>query len=743
MGYPDDDLRDIAFENPRYEDYCRVALAFAKDEGIFLTEEALRRAFDALNAQRRPPAGERKNAGRGGGGQGTHVLPEKTTARGGLLSGPLDPSQWHAPFRFISLSQKVAEPEAVVKTSWMEGSLHDRPLPDGLCATLEVAWEFDGPMLIGNGKENAEPLKVAGHHVLPGSTLRGLLRSTLEIAAMGCLEQVDGHRAFGMRDFNHKLFKDDTRPEVKGGWLQKRLDAEGREICEIAPCRIHEILIRDMHDGRSSGMDHAQWLCKELIDKYRMLDMALPGSGDKEDPPLDFTVAQSFSSTSKQLVRRDANGAITGIFVCAGRSPTIKANDETVRRLDSEQATNAKGQSKKVEYVFEDRGNGVPFEVNGQEWRDFIDMNSTVTRNTPRPAGNWAHLSPTFESGRRIPVFWIGTPGNTDFDFGLVKVFKRRLKYRLRDLIPPLHGQDWQEPDFVQALMGYVREPTPGASREEKSASHPQRHLRSRVSIGFAKLEGPAPKFDSLDTVQAVPKPSFGPFYLRGTPLKDWNEDVRIAGRKRYPAYDGSSANVLSNLRALVTNENRKIQSHLTFLSPPAGRKLRFRGEIRLHNVTEAELGAVIWALTLGGDPALRHSIGRAKAQGAGQARVVKLALRAERNDGKPFEGAAEGWEAGFGATGVSLAPFVTAFGEAMRRTDPLWPDVVSVQEMLATCDPKGKGHDRRDYMALKGAEPTYPKLRQAAYDKGKGHSGPDCLLAPGKRKAIAGRKGE
>lgn len=748
MSYVHEELRDLAAENPRLEDYRREAKAFLASEGVTLSAEEIDKVFEAYQSRRPMPA-SRPLPGRGGHG-GAPARGPATAPRG---AAPIPPEDWHAPFRFVALSQKIAPPEDAVKKAWSEGHLHDRPLPDGLCATLSVTWEFDGPMLIGDGGDPVrkegdtprfDPLKVAGHYVLPGSSLRGLLRSTLEIAAMGRLEQVDGHRAFGMRDFTHTLFKDGERPEVKGGWLQKSLGEDGKPIYEITPCKIHEISIREMRQGHSSGMDHARWICTDMVGKYAELGMCARPQPRDEAPVIDFTKAQGFTSTGAHLVRRDPKGQITGVFVCAGKSPTIKATDETARKLDQQAKQREKGQAKKVEYVFETRASDRSFTLSDQEWRDFLDMNSTITRDKPRPAGNWKELFPTLEAGKPIPVFWIGTPGESDFDFGLVKVFKRRMKHRLRDLIPAPHGQTWETPDFVQTLMGFVREPGPEATPAEVAASHDQRHLRSRLSVGFAKLVGPAPQLMSENTVQAVPKPSFGPFYLRGTPLKDWNEPVKIAGRKRYPAFGGSGAEVVKNLRALVTNDNRNIQSHLTFLSPAKGNKLRFTGEIRAHNVTPAELGAVIWALTLGGDPALRHAIGRAKAQGAGQARVAALSLHVVRNDGAPISESPAAWEADFAdagtGTGTPLAPFVQAFGAAMRKTDPQWPDIAPVQELLGAADPKGKGHDQRSYMGLGREAPSYPELRKTAYDKGKGHSGPDCLLSPPRRSAKTGR---
>ena len=48
--------------------------------------------------------------------------------------------------------------------------------------------------------------------------------------------------------------------------------------------------------------------------------------------------------------------------------------------------------------------------------------------------------------------------------------------------------------------------------------------------------------------------------------------------------------------------------------------KSRFEGRIIFHNLRSEELGALLWALTLGGNSNLRHGLGMGKPFGFGQA---------------------------------------------------------------------------------------------------------------------------
>ena len=140
-----------------------------------------------------------------------------------------------------------------------------------------------------------------------------------------------------------------------------------------------------------------------------------------------------------------------------------------------------------------------------------------------------------------------------------------------------------------------------------------------------------------------APRASYAPFYLRGT-YKDWSDnEARLAGRKRYfPRFPAAAApgagqaaartKLYGFLRSWIGNANRDTQSHLAYLEPATdAAELTFYGAIRVHNVSAAELGMLLWALTHGGDPAkpYRHMVGRGQGRrrrpGAGQGATPRL----------------------------------------------------------------------------------------------------------------------
>jgi hypothetical protein len=206
---------------------------------------------------------------------------------------------------------------------------------------------------------------------------------------------------------------------------------------------------------------------------------------------------------------------------------------------------------------------------------------------------------------------------------------------------------------------------------------------KGKLAFSFGKFTTPVQRQQQPTvTVMMGPRASFAPFYLEGT-FKDYSDkNVRLAGRKRYlPRYRDKRELAWSDIQGRLKQQHEiappgdKIRTALHFLEPVSGTEIRFRSTIRLHNVTKAEIGAVLWALTHGGKSAeYRHMLGRAKAFGAGQIRVDAAHLSLRPNaDHKAVQREADHW------------PFLEAFEQ---RMGPGWRHSPSVTEFLACSQP-------------------------------------------------------
>lgn len=91
-----------------------------------------------------------------------------------------------APYRFVPLSENI------VGAGVMAGQPLDRPLLGGFTGWIAVRWAAETPMLIGTKDGDCfEPMRLPPHgpFVIPGATIRGLVRSTCEIVAHARLSQ--------------------------------------------------------------------------------------------------------------------------------------------------------------------------------------------------------------------------------------------------------------------------------------------------------------------------------------------------------------------------------------------------------------------------------------------------------------------------------------------------------------------------------------------------------------------------
>ncbi|MGQ3028347.1 MAG: hypothetical protein ACT60Q_08485, partial [Ferrovibrionaceae bacterium] len=346
--------------------------------------------------------------------------------------------QHAATYRFVALNDTVVPPPARV----------DRmtPAAGGFCGRITVEWAAETPLLIGVEDRDSEavtPMRLGagGPHVLPGASLRGMLRAAVEIVAHGRLSQVNRHHRYGLRDFDHPVYRKtpDGRDrlawsEVGAGWLSKRpaSDDEKRQAGEtpsdyvLTPCDKKLIHIWKLpeappeSDREASGRFQVAWLKKSLCEK---LDAARYAIGRREEKLYDFTPRHRFAIDPEAAdhLRAAADGPLRGTLVISGKSPTLR--DLSVDKVLAERKTKNKGNVKKREVVFLDRPGEPALRLTAAEFRQFELVHCKPSKNKPQPEGSFAELSHTLNAGRRIPVFHTGSPGSADFAMGLTRVF--------------------------------------------------------------------------------------------------------------------------------------------------------------------------------------------------------------------------------------------------------------------------------------------------------------------------------
>jgi|GEM_PF-2213788 len=518
----------------------------------------------------------------------------------------------HAPYAFVPidpivLASPVGEPD------------HSRPMEGAVSGKIGVTWTVETPLLVGgSGKDAANrPFALHGKYAIPGATLRGLVRSLVEIAAFGRMSFTEDG-IFRIRDSQSPTWSDGAAPRGNmrpvpgtdqkkwaplpelGGWL---FNTEDKGWClvkaqavETVPCaRIAGLL------GLTESVWHGMRTHARIIALQKANLHGLVG-GDK------FGLNASWQV---QLVVTDK------------------------RPDDGNHAT-----QKEKERLLVWPDDPVPHNLDQTHVQKFIDaLNRDPNEQKDPPEANLDALITSggldlFGKVRSSYVAQVATPSTyglpvlarnsndlgTDPTLSITPFLSKTYKNSIHDLLaraqtdPGNPGEDAL--DFIEALFGWA--PTDEARNDPHKRKARERAWRSRVRFGFATSiqqvhsshETVVPEF-----VLVSPRPSFYPYYLRPEegathPLDYDNDKVTLSGRKRYPARNGTKP---------PTPATERMGNNLAFLK----KGITFTSEIRLHNVLPEELGAIVWAITLGQhggqDHELRHMIGRAKSYGHGQ----------------------------------------------------------------------------------------------------------------------------
>lgn len=505
-----------------------------------------------------------------------------------------------APYRFVPIADGwvKCDPSSIPELNI--------PSPEGWVAEIEIEIEAESPLLIGEGIGTGEakngdvaPMTLHGRRnthdwVIPGSTLRGWLRSEMEIVAFARLDQYNRNRVFGLRDFDHLAFGEGHYPvgsvgDVKAGWLRRREDGGH----EIATCANWWVFKAAKLTGRSIDLRPGDDLTKKkMLDKYRRVGMTRAAARQQDPNERKGLVLDLASALRKQTFDMIPVGEIN-------KKPSLEPHPIINGKITGQRghfvfSGPAPDDKKRLEYWFDgsdwdDEKQWGSFEwrkLTDDQWRRFEDINASFVGDRPKPQGSYEELEPTLGEGLPIPIFYVGdpgvaygdeAPGAARFAFGLTRLFKVPHTYSLGDVVArsnherprlpaPVHRENGPRIpiDFVENLFGFVHEPegwlepvepTDADGDPTETAEMLYRPVsqnapphdfarRGRIAVGAARLVDnmSVNALTPTDTVMSAAKPSFAPFYLVGT-YKDYSDPkAKIAGRKVYlPRFDAAA----------------------------------------------------------------------------------------------------------------------------------------------------------------------------------------------------------
>jgi CRISPR-associated protein (TIGR03986 family) len=491
------------------------------------------------------------------------------------------------------------------------------------------------------------------------------------------MRQVDNAR-YGLRDITtaDTPYARKVNREIRAGFLRR---AEGGAR-ELVPCQFAKLAHEDLErwwgermpifrGGTGVRKKYDLWM--EFCRRQRIED------------PLSIQCSIEGGRVSALSGTTRAYPVLTGQINDRDRSPNAKQHD----------------------FVFYDRDESAAVPVTDEDWRAFLLIHGDRDRerggegNAMRPS--WPdYWRGCFDRGQEIPVFWI--------DAGSDREGRRRLRLGLARM--PKLAWDWSIHDLIgHTTEEHLKGPEQGGKYDLADllfgtlGNDQRRSLKGRVSVGHALAEpvnGRQPQPERHGpTILNGPKPTYFPNYLRQPAGPGWrlpqgreyagyietqqNQAPQIRGFKRYPARPEAT------VQPLTAEQQQGSQAVANILHPlPAG--TRFSGRILYHNERPAELGALIWALTWGDNPALRHSLGMGKPFGLGQVRFEIDWSRTRLTHNRSLSA---------GPTPVQLSEASRSFETHMAQAfkdggqPGTWRESPQIRALLAMADPARAAH--------------------------------------------------
>ena len=590
-----------------------------------------------------------------------------------------------APYRFIPISAWVHEPE------WAKDVSIDRPFEDGLSGWLDIEIEARTPILVGSepkkegGVNHVRFFKLPnGDYAIPGSGIRGAMRSVLEIASFGRAAFVEDVR-YGIRDvtkraeaiYQDRLVEDcghgavpgwsaplpRSQPKSRAGWLRREKDAAGKEVWFLCPCDYARISVTEL-DKLKPGIELAFRPRASAKERYRAWNGARDAKlsigprqyfprvwkqGRPTDPYLP-TVGIKYAEATKL-----APGAIgiDGVLVFTGK--TAKGLHTRPSTLADQDQYYGK---KKHEFFFYNRAKS---DIDVTHLRKDFEFIHAARPGYPA-AESWEFWEATFKSGKEIPVFFLcrdgmamtAPPSDTQdiSAIGLAMMFRLPHESTSFDLLNNASAShtNGSARDLPTLLFGCL----PGDEVGESDSNKPTvKGLKGRVSFepALVKAEAGFPKEENLEdmrTVLASPKAQFYPAYVRQkgingslaggtfasyTPVDTGQDFVKfpeLSGRKRYP---------VKELNRERLHDRGRASDDMLVVLHPLSEGTKFGGRVRFHNLKPEELGALVFALRLWAPswgerrPELRHKLGMGKPYGLGDVDIKITGARIEANE--------------------------------------------------------------------------------------------------------------
>jgi CRISPR-associated protein (TIGR03986 family) len=471
------------------------------------------------------------------------------------------------PYHFVPLSEWVYMPD------WAHITSHDVPFKDGISGEIKYLLQNFSPLCVGGNSNASQDDRTVrwvknpkNQLVIPGSTLKGLIRNTVEIAAFGKFSAIDDN-TFAYRDISSdsKYLANVSKLSVQSAWLKYQSD---QNEWQLTFCKHAKIKHTDLNKALNIAIKNEE----KAIAKYTQLPLSKQIQVDIEG-------------------RKQKQGIIDwAVNVGKGSTPShiIFCNNRIKGK--------GKAEDYEFSYCFYDPQPS-PLKTNANfsaVVQSFIQSHDEEQVNYLLNHSN-SHLG--------IPVFVLfDKDKKAVHSIGLAKMPRILYKHSTRDVAT--HTQRLLKGNSSSAVFD-LAELMFGTLREQALS------LKSRVMFTDAIIQQSTGTYISDYVTLNNPKATFKGAYLE-QPYKRKYQDYddnnsKLSGWKRYFIQDNFKENQTGN-------DNINVKTKLELLKTGS----KFIGTIYFHNLKPEELGALIWALEFESKECF-HGLGHGKPLGAGK----------------------------------------------------------------------------------------------------------------------------
>ncbi len=496
-----------------------------------------------------------------------------------------------APYNFVDFPKKTYSP---VKKADLE--VHDRITDRLLAGEVSYSITAKTPVFIDNGQ--GEFFKDEyGRYAIPGSTIRGLLRNNVQILSASSFDNdIEDYKLM----YRH----------VAAGALQKEYNKNIKNVkagvikCENGKYYIYQTKIESVADNMPNYYILSE---RTVVDSY---------SKDRSTFPYDLFIDENGKSIMQHEIDKEFKkkgrhyiGTKNKDYHPYYKECSYIANGKDITAVSIKDKYPNKGyiissgvmNEHKAIYIIPeiDFSNGI--HVSESDIRAYnIDFEKKKT--TLKPNEKFFALP---ESGETKPVFY--TQLNESMYLGFTPRLRVFFKHSIKDGYRQEYAGDGQF-DMATSLFGL--------SDKERG------NFKSKVSVSDATIDEGVQNADTQEAVNVVlaePKPTSYLDYVvqdDSEHIKTYSsDDFQLRGVKQYWLHENVDIGEQNDNNDKVGSAIKPLQDGTVF-----------KGVIRFNNLSDNELGLLLWALKLEQDSHM--NIGKGKPYGYGRIAISDVQVK-------------------------------------------------------------------------------------------------------------------